>query len=254
MPDFQLQIEYSKACPKLNIADISDYPDVSETHLRSDFNQFAKMYITYPNGEQKVFSSFDGKNFLQVPLDSIEHPFDTCLTGLFTAKFIALPSPRESMSEDCTWGIGDCFYFNGKIYLVEMYFSLPDLYQTNEEIIALMLSNRSLIEITESEIPSEYISEIKLQHWCTLFSCYKKKLEKINCLIVKEPLRDDLCKVNCGLLDEVLQLHYIQYDISLIGDNQEQSYLSEVNVQELIKKYSNYVNEICCCKKCCDDC
>ena len=251
MENFFVTLGYQKSCPYFGLINTTDFPVESDTHLQSDFNQFAKIYINFPNDVVEVYSTLTSKNHISPPSDTLTYNINTCLSGIFKVKFISLPTPRSTDDFDTSvWNEDECFYYQGSIYKVlQDGFEMPSFGKTNDEALQYGLSNSYILEIEEKDVTSYYSSDYYMQHWCEAVSCFKKKLNKINCIIVKEPLVD-LCKEHGKLLDEVLQLYYINYWISLNGDEQSQDYLSNVDTINLIKKFSNYINSICCCKDC----
>ena len=171
------------------------------------------------------------------------------MTGLFSVEYCALPTPPDApvVGQGNTYDDGDCLYFNSKIYkiLPSKTLHIPIANITNQFIIDSAISASVISEIQESEISSKYKATLLATHWCSLLTCLKDKLSKLNCLIVKEPTRNDICEME--LYTEILELNYI-YAALQYGEFDN---LEDNEVIYNIKSSSNYINSKCCaCKKC----
>ena len=252
MPQVTTSIDISDSCPQMVIENTTTYPGSSDTHLVSDFNQYATLSVSYPNGEESTWSTIAnvaGK-YIATPYEdsvagSIIKYLETCKSGLFTLEYIQLPSPRESESAECDWITDECFYYNGKIYKVLSIIAIPSVLVTNAVAIADGLANGDLVEIQASEIPDNYKSTIEVGFWCGLRKCLMEKLKEFNCKTVGEPTRVDICEDS--LYEEILQLWTIYNSFT----TRNGTYTPTEQQRDTIVKASNYVNSICCnCKNC----
>jgi hypothetical protein len=206
------------------------------------------MDIVLPNGMAVSFSSSQYPDQVYPPATSLFFYYTTCLVGKFTVTYTALPTPPENEVEGQSplYYSGDNFYYDGVIYVVnyvdnvDVSLSLPAEGFTNAELIAQYLSEGKLSVITASDINSKYTATAVMFHWCNVLKCLKDKLSKLNCLIVKEPMRNDICEME--LYEQVLQLNYLYSFTILVTERLTPDYLYQAEV------ISNYVNSICCCK------
>lgn len=241
------------ACPDIVLQNITQYP-ANTSHARSNFTSYAKLTLQLPNGMSVEYANGQYPNSIVTPSDNIYiRDISTCLIGRFTALYVALPTPPENEIEDQSplYYTGDNFYYDGVIYEVTSpgSISLPAEGFTNAELIADYLSQGFIKVIQESEIDDKYKVEYQFFHTCNLLVCLKDKLAKLNCMIVKEPTRTDMCEMK--LYEEVLQLNIIYFTLPLLIDAYPQFEESEGNYK--IDTMANYVNSICCCKdkNCC---
>lgn len=242
-------IVHEDSCPDVTVNNTTVYPSNS-THSRSNFTQYVKYSLQLPNGITITFSQTGYPNQVLPPAQSLSIEFETCLDGKYTATYSALPTPPDSVvvGQGTEYEVNDNFYYAGVIYNVKTpgFVNIPSEGFTNAQLITSYLAVNAIEIIEESEINSKYISEIDFNSWCTLNKCLKDKIEKLCCLVVKEPTRNDLCEMK--LYEEVLQLNFIKYlvDNDLLPDQttEQSSYT--------LKSAGNYINSICCCKDCKD--
>lgn len=255
-----ISIQKQPLCPNIVFADNTVYPTGSETQDREDFNTFTKLYLTQPNGSTLPLSSISPYNgqILYNPDQYEDLEIETCMIGVFGAKYISLPTPRASRSQDSTWESGDAFYYNGVIYQVMSPVTIPNTEDSNETLIGIGLANGSLLEIPESDIPSNYISEFQFTHFCGLVSCLRRKLRRINCLIKEEPTRTDICEMK--LYEQILILWAYNTTVS-VASYYGSGIVPVPDTPQSINYYkvmSNYINPLCCCgnSPCreCEDC
>lgn len=241
-------IQKENSCPDVIVNNTTEYPSNS-SHSRSNFKEYVKYSLLLPNGFTVTFSPTQYPNQVLPPAQDLSILFQTCLTGLFVANYIALPTPPEEVvvGQSNEYTTGDNFYYDGVIYSVSAAsIGIPADGFTNSQLIAAFLSANAISVIDESDIASKYKDEIEFTSWCTLDTCLESKLEKLCCLIVAEPTRNDLCEME--LYKQVLQLNFLKY---VIDNTPFEEPITESGLY-WIKSASNYINSICCCKDCKD--
>lgn len=239
-------------CPNVTIVNNTNYP-AGTSHAITNFNRYAKATMQLPNNTSVVFNPYQYPNPVNTPSQSgiggVALDYNTCLVGRFYVDYVALPTPPEEEvdGQSPLYYAGDNFYYDGVIYnVIGASLSLPAEGFTNTELIETYLADNSIEVIEESEINSKYKAYAIFAHFCNVTKCLVDKLSKINCLIVKEPTRTDICEM--ALYDEILNLNYIEYLVNNVLNYQNSE---EVNYQ--VESISNYVNSLCCCgkQKCC---
>jgi len=243
--DVSITLTLSNSCPDL-IFNRVIAPTFSTQLQPSDFNQYATLELTYPNGEVLNLSSLDPDNWLDPTLDTIS--FETLLVGLFQLSYTALPSPRASQSQNYYWVATDNFYYEGKIYQVNANgITIPNTAATNDAQIATYLSNGDLTIVDISEINPQYIATIlpgnTFQFWCNLVQCLIDRQHKLNKQNLKGLNVNSIKEVE--ELDIILQLYFI-YNYLLVNT------LDPTNPTQyqMIVTFSNYINTICGCNNC----
>lgn len=243
-------IAHEDSCPDIVLNNTTNYPS-NTSHDVTNFTEYVKLVILLSNGLEVVLGS-NTINNIEPPAESLSVSYNTCLTGKFTGTYTAIPTPPDSVvqGQSNSYDRGDNFYFNGNIYKVDAAngITIPANGFTNEALVAIYLATDppSISIVYESEINSKYTAVLEFTNWCSLYTCLLDKLVKLNCLIVDEPTRNDLCENN--LLGEVEQLNFIKYQVNNVLSN---PYSSSPKEDYEILCMSNYVNSICCtCKNC----
>lgn len=242
-------IAKENSCPDVVVNNTTTYP-TNSTHSITNFTEYVKFSLQLPNDFLVTYSQ-GFPNQVLPPAESLQMILETCLTGKFSAAYKALPTPPETpvVGQGVLYDVGDNFYYDGVIYriLTPNFVNIPVDGFTNEALVAGYLAGNAIEVIEETEIEDKYKSNIEFTHWCQLDKCLLDKLDKINCLIVKEPTRNDLCEME--LYEEVIQLNYAKY---VVDNELVTPYSSSAEEDYKIKSISNYVNSICCCGKKCD--
>ncbi len=249
--DIRTIITKEDTCPDIVLNNITSYPE-DTSHDISNFNTYVKLTLLLSNGITITFTS-GYPNQVLPPDELLRFVYQNeCLVGKFTASYIALPTPPDSpvSGQSAHYDTGDNFYYDGVIYTVRNIagFNIPQAGQFNSAIIAAALLANGIQVIQESGISFRYKSEISFVHWCNLDTCLLDKIGKLNCLIVKEPTRNDLCEKE--LYEQVLQLNFIKEFVD--STIMVEPYISTPELEYQIKSAYNYVNSICCCKDCKD--
>lgn len=241
MPTLVTTIEKLNICPDVTVDNTTSYP-ADTSHDISNFKDYAKLDVILPNDMPKSFEAM-------YPADGTESSFESCLVGKYTATFTALPTPPNApiSGQATVYQNGENFYWNGNIYEVTtLVIQIPAVGLPNSDLIPASVIAGFLKIIEKEEINSKYKATISFTHWCSLDKCLKDKLAKVNCEIVAEPTRNDICEMK--EYEEALQLNFIKNEVDEILLN---PYVQSEVEDAKIKKLSNYVNSICCsCQKC----
>jgi hypothetical protein len=243
MTNIVTTIAKQDSCPDVVIENTTTFP-AGTTHVRANFSHFVKAYLRLPNGETVSFSPSTYPNIVKPPKDSLKLTYHTCMVGIWNVIYKALPTPPDvyTIGMPNTYDTGDNFYYRGVIYNVKSGSAdLPNNALSNEDTILALLGSGVLEEITESDIATKYIAELDFVHWCNLNKCLLDKISQVNCMIIKEPFRNDLCESE--LYKQVLYLNYISYSI----EQTPRPNLKDATVVGVLTEYANYVNSICCC-------
>lgn len=245
---FEIKVSKADICP-LFIESESTF-EVSGTHSIERFNRYTRVYLTFPDGHTELYLSTGSLQATVITPYNLSGDtgvmyLEPCQMGIFKLKYIALPSPFETWDEDNPplYEAGDCFYYNGIIYTVNassLY--LPsEAYPNVVDAIAAFLSTGEISIIDVSQISEKYISEISFLYACNLEPCLLKKLQKINCAIVQEPTRRDICEFE--EFDQILYLNAMVY----LFENYNSEIASNPEYEFTVNSVANFVNPICCC-------
>jgi len=154
-------------------------------------------------------------------------------SGVYDFTIVAIPlNPFLKFSYD----VGDCFYFNGSIYLCTVAGQFQFI--TNATGVYTVVSSGFEV-ITFEEIPSKYIFKESKHILCEKVRlCYDKKFECMLCEIEKNPCAS-ICDSPC--MAETQELKTLitaveQLPVIISGDD----------IQKARDIY-NRINQICCC-------
>ena len=246
MSDVAITLVLNQSCPDM-IFTRTITPNPLIQLQESDFNQYATLTLSFPNGQSLSLSSLDASNWIDPTLDTIS--FETLLVGLFTINYTTLPSLRPNQSANFSWNAGDNFYDGGVIYQVNTNgILIPSLSASNSAQIATYLGSGDIQVIPVSQIASQYKAIVSpgntFQFWCNLYKCLQDKMHSLN----KANLKGQALKSieETEMLDTVLQLYFI-YNYLLVNTLDQ----TNPNDYKTIVEFSNYINSICGCNGCC---
>jgi hypothetical protein len=215
----------------VTITDHSNYDDNTESgHYQVNFEDYKKIYVTDPNGNEYVFSSLgDGDALINAPQGQTL-PISTLYTstgdGVYTLILETIP----------TWaGIGGIYsltdehhvYYNGKIYR-----SLQDgNFNKNPETQTTYWE-----EVEAEDLPVKYRLEYKFAVACDLINCFQQLTYSAICAIESLSCQSNLCSntyfVNARKLNTILE------HISVLAAN---------NDWDRVTSVINLGSQICAC-------
>ena len=241
MPVLETTFTKEDVCPDIILENTTVYP-TNTSHDRSNFSEFVRSELEAPNGYLLALG-------MQPPSDNVnEFTLESQLVGKFVLNYVSLPTPPEEpiVGQGTLYQNNECFYYKGVIYkVIVASANIPVPLQTNDETIEILLDDEEIAIVSESEISSKYKCRLPFVHWCNLKECLKSKLHFINCKVIEEPTRTDICQFD--EYEQITQLNFIQYLVNGVFPN---PYEEDEIVDGQIEKAANYVNSICTCKKC----
>lgn len=244
----QVTITHNPVCPDLSLIDTSAYG--SDQNLYT----YVKISVLDPSGNTTVFSSdiFQSEQLINPPKsfgsNQPVYQLDYLLSGSYIIKYISMMYLPGIVRAGKVFSIGENFEYQGVYYNVLTGFvNFAD--EDAADFISDSIGAGFLAIIDESSVNALYISTISFSSWCSLQSCYEAKLDRLNCLIVKQPTRTDLCDMK--LYSEVMMLSWISYWVINILPTLD---INEPVTIDTINKHANYVNSICSCDDCCKSC